>query len=229
MSCGCNKGAPVGSYGVTSIEYSRRAAPRRATSLRGLGEMFAAFGDASLAPPSSVTSLLQSTYNDAVNWWNTTKPQLDPSSVGAGLIFPLDYSATQLDFNTGYGAQLTKGTFAWSNYRDALDGFIKGIISARSQSGFDVTVDNDPVAGWYYYTVTPKFATLPALWAAGTAGQTAGDVGGAALGALPWWVWAGGAAVVGLFLLTETRGVRAATAGYAGFRRRRRGHGSRRR
>lgn len=216
MACNCGKPA----YGTTAIEYQRRGATRvTSRPLRGLGELFGAFGDA-LAPPSAVTSLLQSTYNDAVSWWSQTKPQLDPNSNGASMIFGLDYAVTQLDFNTGYGAQMLKGTFAWANYRDALDGFIQGIISARSQSGFNVSVDTDPVAGWYYYTVTPKFATLPALWAAGTAGQTAGDVGGAALGALPWWVWAGGAALVGMFLLTETRGLRMATAGYGSYRRR---------
>lgn len=202
---------------------------KQVSGFRGLG--WGAFG--ALAPPGVVLSVLHDVYNTAISYMNDTVYAATGSTGPVALtdntsLWGLQYAATQLDWNNGTGSQVAGGSFDWSTYRDQLNGFIQSILQVRQDANLDTTA----MTTWYVNTATPALANIsiaaPVGQLANNLGTTVGAGAQGLANALPWWVWAGGAVLLGTFLLSEGntflgRRTAPATAGYAGLRRRR-GH-----
>lgn len=177
----------------------------------------------SLAPPQAVLGVLHDVYNTSVTYLNDTLTNLDPGCYAAPAGPALQSAARAYDWNTGGGAQVAAGNIDWATYRDELTAFMQGILQTRVACG----QDPEPMQSWYVNTATPALANLTIAANVGQVASGVGTtVGAGAQGvadAIPWWVWAGGAAAVLLYLSTFVPhgGGRTAVAGYRPRRRRR--------
>lgn len=193
---------------------------------------YSSYGDSSLAPPSNVSGPLRDAYNGAVNWMNQTAQQVGDNQIASYSIASLQYAANALNFDSGTGAQMLAGSYAWTAYRDQVMGFMDSIYDIRVQAGI-ATDSSDPFYQWKVAT-DGQLGSLTVSNILGQAGQAAKEVitagvqpaASAAGSLIPAWLpWVAGAGVAAWLFSSAGRFMPStSTAGYSGYRRSGRKH-----